>query len=326
MPPAAGEIAIRAVVVRAFNAPLELEERALPAARNGHDSVLRVLACGVCHSDLHVVESLFASELPLVLGHEIVAVDEQLGNVLVYAPWGCGECRFCRASEEMICPDGREAGLYQDGGYAEYVRVPARRYLYPIGDLDPVQAAPLGCGGLTPYRAVKQARPWLDPGSRVLVLGAGGLGQFAIQFLRLMTDAVLDVGDPSPVKRERALELGAEAAAAPGELEGPYRAVLDFVGSEDSLSHAARLVDRQGVAIVVGLYGGRVPFGLGAVPHEAHFLSSIWGSRDELAELIALARRERLQYTIETMPLEQAQRAHDLLRSGQARGRIVLTP
>ena len=86
-----------------------------------------------------------------------MAEDEQLGNVLVYAPWGCGECRFCRATEEMICPDGREAGLFQDGGYAEYVRVPARRYLYPIGDLDPVQAAPLGCGGLTPYR-VRQAR------------------------------------------------------------------------------------------------------------------------------------------------------------------------
>jgi propanol-preferring alcohol dehydrogenase len=295
-------------------------------ARNGQESVVRVLACGVCHSDLHVVEGLFGSDLPLVLGHEIVAADEQLGNVLVYAPWGCGECRFCRASEEMICPDGREAGLHQDGGYAEYVRVPARRYLYPIGELDPVQAAPLACGGLTPYRAVKHARPWLHPGARVLVLGAGGLGQFAIQFLRLMTDAAVDAGDPSEVKRERALELGAETAAAPEELHGPYRAVLDFVGSDDSLGHATRLVDRQGVAIVVGLYGGRVPFGIGAVPHEAHLFSSIWGSRDELAELIELAQRERLEYTIEMMPLEQAQRAHQLVRSGQARGRIVLTP
>ena len=145
---------MRAVVVRAFNAPLEFEERDVPVARNGQQSVLRVLACGVCHSDLHVVEHLYGSELPLVLGHEIVAADEQLGNVLVYAPWGCGECRFCRASEENVCADAREAGLYQDGGYAEYVRVPARRYLYPIGDLDPIQAAPLGCGGLTPYRAV----------------------------------------------------------------------------------------------------------------------------------------------------------------------------
>ena len=285
-----------------------------------------MLACGVCHSDLHVVEGFFGSELPLVLGHEIVAEDERLGNVLVYAPWGCGECRFCLATEEMICPDGREAGLFQDGGYAEYMRVPARRYLYPIGDLDPVQTAPLACGGLTPYRAVKHARGWLGPGSRALVLGAGGLGQFGIQFLRLLTDAAVDVGDPSPQKRARALALGAQEAAAPSELEGPYTAVLDFVGSDDSLRDAARLVDRQGVVIVIGLFGGTVPFGLGAVPHEAHFLSSIWGSRDELAELIELAERERLEHTIDTMPLERAQEAHDLIRSGQARGRIVLTP
>ncbi|HLY50504.1 MAG TPA: alcohol dehydrogenase catalytic domain-containing protein [Solirubrobacteraceae bacterium] len=317
---------MRAVVLRAFNEPLELEERDVPAPRSSEESVLRVLACGVCHSDLHVAENFFGSELPLVLGHEIVAEDDELGNVLVYTPWGCGKCRFCRASEEMICPDAREAGLFQDGGYAEYIRVPARRYLYPIGELDPVEAAPLGCGGLTPYRAVKHAQPWLGPESRALVLGAGGLGQFGIQFLRLMSDAVVHVGDPSPQKRERALALGAAEAAAPEELEGPYAAVLDFVGSDDSLADAARLVDRQGVAIVIGLFGGRVPFGLGAVPHEAHFLSSIWGSRDELGELIALAQRERLQYTIDTMALERAQEAHDLIRSGQARGRIVLTP
>jgi propanol-preferring alcohol dehydrogenase len=317
---------MRAVVLREFNEPLELEEREVPAPRNDGESVLRVIACGVCHSDLHVAENFFGSELPLVLGHEIVAEDDELGNVLVYTPWGCGECRFCRATEEMICPDAREAGLFQDGGYAEYLLVPARRYLYPIGDLDPVQAAPLGCGGLTPYRAVKHARPWLGQGSRALVLGAGGLGQFGIQFLRLLTDAAVHVGDPSPQKRARALALGADEAAPPEALEGPYTAVLDFVGSDDSLGHAARLVDRQGVAIVIGLFGGRVPFGLGAVPHEAHFLSSIWGSRDELAELIELARRERLEYTIDTMPLEQAQAAHDLIRSGRAHGRIVLTP
>lgn len=317
---------MRAVVLRGFDAPLELEQRDVPTANGGDESIVRVLACGVCHSDLHVAEGFFGSDLPLVLGHEIVAEDEQLGNVLVYAPWGCGQCRFCLATEEMICPDGREAGLFQDGGYAEYMRVPARRYLYPIGDLDPVQAAPLGCGGLTPYRSVKTARRWLGPDSRALVLGAGGLGQFGIQFLRLMTDATVHVGDPSPQKRELALSLGAEHAAAPDELEGPYTAVLDFVGAEDSLTHAARLVDRQGIAMVIGLFGGRIPFGLGAVPHEAHFMSSIWGSRDELAELIALAQRERLDYTIDTMPLEQAQAAHDQIRSGQARGRIVLTP
>lgn len=317
---------MRAVVLRSFHEPLELEERDVPEPAGSDQAVVRMLASGVCHSDLHVAENYFGSPLPLVLGHEIVAEDDELGNVLVYTPWGCGKCRFCQRTEEMICPDAKEAGLFQDGGYAEYVLVPSRRYLYPIGDLDPVQAAPLGCGGLTPYRAVKHARPWLGPGTRALVLGAGGLGQFGIQYLRLLTDATVHVGDPSEQKQERALELGAEAAAAPADLEGPYEAVLDFVGSDESLADAARLADRQGVAIVIGLFGGRVPFGLGAVPHETHFLSSIWGSRDELAELIELAQREPLEYTIDTMPLERAQEAHDLVRRGEARGRIVLVP
>jgi alcohol dehydrogenase, propanol-preferring len=317
---------MRAAVLRSFHAPLEVEERPVLEPRDDNEVVVRVLASGVCHSDLHVVEGYFPSPLPLILGHEIAAEVEDVGNVLVYTPWGCGNCRFCRAGDEMICPDSREAGLFQDGGYAEYVRVPSRRYLYPIGDLDPVHAAPLGCGGLTPYRAVKHARPWLGPGSRALVLGAGGLGQFGIQYLRLLTDASVHAGDPSAHKRDRALELGAEAAAEPADLDGPYDAVLDFVGSEDSLANAARLVDRKGVAIVIGLFGGRIPFGLGAVPHEAHFLSSIWGSLGELAELIELAHREPLQYTVETLPLDRAQEAHDRVRRGEALGRIVLVP
>jgi propanol-preferring alcohol dehydrogenase len=318
---------VRAVVLPAFHAPLELEERAVPSPSGDDQVLVKVLACGVCHSDLHVVEGYFpSSPLPLVLGHEIAGELESGERVLVYTPWGCGECRFCQATEEMICPNGKEAGMFQDGGYAEYVLVPSRRFIYPIGDLDPVQAAPLGCGGLTAYRAVKHALPWLRAGTRALVLGAGGLGQFGIQYIRIQSEATVVAGDPSPQKRERALELGAEAAAGPAELEGPFDAVLDFVGSDESLARAAQLVDRKGVAIVIGLFGGRIPFGLGAVPHEAHFMSSIWGSRNELAELIALAQRESLQYTIETLPLEQAQEAHDRVRRGEARGRLVLVP
>lgn len=317
---------MRAVVLPAFKAPLELEERPVPQPSDGQ-VLVRVLACGVCHSDLHVVEGYFSSSpLPLVLGHEIAGELPDGRRVLVYTPWGCGECRFCQATEEMICPDGREAGMFQDGGYAEYVLVPAQRYIYPIGDLDPVTAAPLGCGGLTAYRAVINARPWLGKGSRALVLGAGGLGQFGIQLVRLLTDGSVVAGDPSGAKRERAVELGAEAAADPAELEGPFDAVLDFVGSEETLRRAAQLVDRKGAVIVIGLFGGRIPFGLGAVPHEARFFSSIWGSRDQLAELIALAQREPLEYTVEALPLEQAQQAHDRLRAGQARGRLVLVP
>jgi propanol-preferring alcohol dehydrogenase len=317
---------VRAVVLPAFHEALELEERPVPEPSDGQ-VLVRVLACGVCHSDLHVVEGYFSgSPLPLVLGHEVAGELESGERVLVYTPWGCGECRFCRESEEMICPQGREAGMFRDGGYAEYLLVPAERYIYPIGDLDPVQAAPLGCGGLTAYRAVKHALPWLRPGARALVLGAGGLGQYGIQFARLLSEAAVFAGDPSAAKQERAVELGAEAAAHPDDVDGPFDAVLDFVGSEASLTRAAELVNRKGVAIVIGLFGGRIPFGLGAVPHEAHFLSSIWGSRDELGELIALAQRERIEATIDRMPLAEAQSAHDLVRAGEARGRIVLVP
>ena len=144
---------MRAVVLRSFHEPLELEKRPDLEAGGDDQAVVRVLGSGVCHSDLHVAEGYFDSPLPLVLGHEIAGEVDGIGNVLVYAPWGCGDCRFCHQNEEMICPDAREAGIFRDGGYAEYVFVPSRRYLYPIGDLDPVEAAPLACGGLTPYRA-----------------------------------------------------------------------------------------------------------------------------------------------------------------------------
>jgi propanol-preferring alcohol dehydrogenase len=273
-----------------------------------------------------MVDEPFEVDLPLVLGHEIAADDDKLGPVLVFSSWGCRSCRFCREGEEMICADAGGPGFYQDGGYAEYVRVPNRDYLYPIGDLDPAQAAPLSCGGLTAYRAVQHARNRLGPGSRALVLGAGGLGQFAIQFLRILTEAAVHVGDPAPQKRQRGLELGAHEAADPSQLEGPYQAILDFVGSNESLLHAAALVDRKGVAITIGLAGGSAPFGAGVVPDEAQFMTSVMGSTGQLEELIELAKREQLEYTIETMPLERAQDAHDALRSGTARGRIVLTP
>ena len=158
------------------------------------------------------------------------------------------------------------------------------------------------------------------------MIGAGGLGQFAVQYLRILSDASVTVADISPEKRERSLELGAEEAVRPDEVEAPFDAVLDFVGAQDTLELGTRVVDRKAMLAVVGLFAGRIPFGLGAVPHEAHFMSSIWGSLAELGELIALAQREPLEYTIETMPLADAQAAHERVRLGEAKGRIVLIP
>ena len=319
---------MRAVVLEAPDSALRVvDDRPQPAADGGE--VIDVTACGVCHSDLHVVDGEIPSPLPLVLGHEVTGVHARLGPVMVYAPWGCGACELCREGVEMICPDAREAGIFSDGGYAEQMRVPDVAYLAPIGDLDPVASAPLACGGLTAYRAVTQGLDVLRrPGRRrrALVIGAGGLGQYAVRYLRLLTDAEVGALDLSAAKRATALERGAHAAYGPGDDLPRSDFVVDFIGSEATLAAAAGAVARLGLVAVVGLYGGRIPFGFGAVPHEARFMSSVWGSRAQLDELLGLAAREpSILNPVETLPLADAQTAHDRLRAGEVTGRVVLT-
>lgn len=293
------------------------------------EELIDVTACGVCHSDIHVADGLFGSPLPLIPGHEVTGVHHQLGPVMVYAPWGCRQCWICATGHEMICPDGAEAGLFKDGGYAERMRVTHRDYLQPIGDLDPIATAPLACGGLTAFRATKHTLETLrrrGPAARALVIGAGGLGQFGIQYLKMMSDADVWVADPAPAKQQRALELGASHATSADELDGRFDAIIDFVGAQPTLESAVQRVNRRGIVIAVGLYGGRVPFGVGAVPHEAQFMSSIWGTVAELGELIAFAHHHPIQYTVEVMRLDEAEQAHQRLRAGEVAGRIVLVP
>ncbi len=319
---------MQAVELQQFGAPLVVVERAAPTIGAGEE-LIDVTACGVCHSDIHVVDGAFSSPLPLIPGHEVTGVHHQLGPVMVYAPWGCRQCWLCETGQEMICPDGAEAGLFKDGGYAEQMRVTHRAYLQPLGSLDPVSSAPLACGGLTAFRATKHTLETLrrrGGAARALVIGAGGLGQFGIQYLRMMTDAELWVADPSPVKRARALELGADSAVDTSELDGKFDAIIDFVGAQATLEAAVAHVQRRGISITCGLYGGRVPFGIGAVPHEAQFMSSIWGSIAELGELISFAHDHPLQYTVEALALDQAEVAHQRLRAGDAAGRFVLVP
>ncbi len=293
-------------------------------------SVIEVVACGICHSDLHAAAGDYPTNLPIVLGHEVVGIHPELGTVLVYACWGCRQpdCWACASGQEMICPNATEAGLFRNGGYAERMEIPDDSYLVPIGDLDPYRTAPLACGGLTAYRAVDHTRERLGsrPNPRALVLGAGGLGQFGIQFLKLVTDAKVTVVDSSPAKRAIAADLGADDVCAPSDLDGTFDAVIDFVGAGATLEAAAKHVARQGIAVVVGLYGGTIPFGFGAVPHEARFMTSVWGTRAQLGELVDLATRHPLASPVEVVPLDSAQTALDRLAAGDVAGRIVLDP
>lgn len=320
---------MHAMVLTRPGEPLEPTDAPDPVAQEP-GSVIDVVACGICHSDLHAAAGDYPTNLPIILGHEVAGEHPTLGPVLVYACWGCRkpDCWACSSGQEMICPNATEAGLFRDGGYAEKMAIPDDAYLVPIGDLDPYRTAPLACGGLTAYRAVSHTRGKLTSSRkpRALVLGAGGLGQFGIQFLKILTDATVTVVDSSSAKRDVAIGLGADAACDPSELEGTFDAVIDFVGAAATLESAALHVARQGIAVVVGLYGGTIPFGFGVVPHEAQFMTSVWGTRDQLGELVNLAHNHPLTSPVEVLALDSAQQALDRLASGDVAGRIVLDP
>ena len=220
--------------------------------------VVRVAGSGLCHTDFTVISrerSYWKSEPPpFTLGHEIAGLVEQLGTgvtkfhpgdaVAVNPSWAsCGHCHMCRSGEENHCLHQkaiRAPGVGYDGGHAPYVLVPEERLLVPIGDLDPVVAAPLTDAGITTYTAIKPALPGIWPGSTTVVIGIGGLGLYAVQFLRQLTGARVVAVDSSEARLKLAREYGADDLISSGpdaadqirELTGGVGAtfVLDCVG------------------------------------------------------------------------------------------------
>lgn len=339
---------MRAVPLHATGDVLRVEEVPMPEPA-GTEVRIRVAGCGVCHTDLHVVDGIQTRvELPVTLGHEVAGWVDAVGPsadspfaigdaVVVHGGWGCGECRDCLAGAEQRCERSVAPGFQADGGYAEAVLVPHPRHLVPLGNLDPVRAAPLADAGITPYRAVGRAGPWLLPGARVLVIGCGGLAQFALQYLRLLPDAgrelIVGVSEVSPERLARATELGADLGLPAGEpdgwtdaLGGPPEVVLDFVGTDDTLRQAVTAVAADGLVVLVGEAGGSVPFGFDRLPVESWLTTVAWGSHDDLRQVVELAESGGLRWDIEALPLKEAAVAHARLRAGDVSGRLVLVP
>jgi len=315
---------MRAAVLEQIDTDLRLRELPDPIAR-GSEVVVEVRGAGVCHTDLGLVAGTgSATRLPLVPGHEVAAHDEQLGDVLVYFAWGCGRCEWCRSGEEQLCPRADYAGFTRDGGYAELMLVPDRRYLLPLNGLDPVQAAPLADAGLVAFRVVRRITGWLRPGDPVVVRGAGGFGQFAVQYLKLWTSARVVAVDVSEHKRARALQLGADEALAPEDLADPARVVLDFVMTEETLAKDAEIVAPGGVVVAVG--EGRTSVSISSWPYESYLTNALLGSLDDLRAVLELARGGELDWHVEAVPLEHANEALARLRRGEVRGRLVLAP
>ncbi len=331
------------------------ETRDVPIPEPGIGEVLLKMggACA-CHTDLRMMdwpEGTHDYELPFTLGHENAGWIEALGPgvdgwqlgepVIVYGPWGCGRCAACRAGRETLCErammeDVSVGGFGLDGGMAEYMLVPSARLLVSLGDLDPRTAAPLSDAALTPYHAMRSVLPLLTPGAWALVIGIGGLGHMAVQLLRAVSAARVIAVDVDAAKLELAHEVGAEEAVAAGETAaarireltrglGPI-VVLDCVGSDATMALAATVVRPGGAIQAIGLAGGRIPVGYGALPFDVSVTVPYWGSYGELVEVVELARAGKVHAYTESFPLERAADAYESLRAGTLLGRAVIIP
>jgi alcohol dehydrogenase, propanol-preferring len=342
---------MKAVRLTAWESPAQLVEVPVPEPGPG-EVLVRVTGAGLCHSDLHLMHwpaGALPYELPFTLGHEIAGVVAGLGPgaggpesgepVLVYGPWGCGRCRPCSVGAEHLCEagrDGRGAGLGRDGGLAEYVVVPSPRLTVPLDGLDPVAAAPLADAGLTPYHAIRRAQPLLAPGTSAIVIGVGGLGHVAVQLLKALTPVRVITVDRRDEALEVAIRSGADLALQSEGLDARElrlaaggrgaAVVIDCVGIDATLALAAGAVAPGGHVALLGLAGGTFPMRFGGVPLETAVIFSNWGTRAELAEVVALARAGAIAIETEPVPLAAVPAAYERLATGGGRGRLVAVP
>lgn len=327
---------MKAMQLAAPGTPLKLVD--LPMPRPAPDEIiLRVLACGVCRTDLHVVDGeLTQGKMPIVPGHEIVgSVAEKGADVERFAagdrvgvPWlghTCGRCEFCLSGRENLCDAARFTGYHRDGGYAQYV-VADQRFCFPIpSGYDDVAAAPLLCAGLIGYRALALA----GEGERLGIYGFGAAAHIVAQVARYQGRKIFAFTRPGDSEGQRfARELGAawtgDSTTVPPE---PLDAAIIFAPVGALVVHALRASRKGGTVVCAGIHMSDIP----AFPYEL-----LWGervlrsvanlTRRDGEEFLALAPKIPVRTTTEALPLANANEALARLREGRVTGAAVLVP
>jgi propanol-preferring alcohol dehydrogenase len=339
-------------------APLQLNEKPTPKP-TGSEILLKTVAAGVCHSDLHIWDGYYdlgagkkldllgrGIKLPLTMGHENVgevvalgpdATGVKIGARVLAHPWmGCGECSVCKRGDEQLCKTPRNLGVFSDGGYADYIMVPHPRYLFDIGDMAAEKVAPLACSGITTFSALKKAGAIMKD-EPLVIIGAGGLGLMCLALNKMMGNKGAIVVDIDPLKRDAAMKAGAIAVVdgkAPDAAQqiikltnGGAWAVNDYVGSSATVQLGVDCITKGGKVIVVGLFGGDITVSTPFFPLRAMAIQGSYvGSLPEMKELLDLVRAKGLPpIPMTTRPLDQVASALDDLRAGKVIGRVVLT-
>lgn len=348
---------MKALRLNAWKSEPELEEIDQPQPGPG-EVVIRVGGAGACHSDIHLMDDfepgMMPWDPPFTLGHENAGWVHELGEgvrgleigqpVAVYGPWGCGTCARCRLGIETYCENLEEApvpggggGLGLDGGMAEYMLIPDSRFLLPLPDgLEPAQAAALTDAGLTPYHAIKRSLHKLTPESYALVIGVGGLGHLGVQILAATSSASIIAVDMRQEALDLATEHGATHVFQPGDgtaedirkLTGGrgVDVVLDFVGADPTIALGAAVARQMGDLTIVGIGGGSFEFSFFSIPYEVSTQTTYWGTRPELAEVLALGARGEIATEVTEYALDEALQAYRDLKEGKIRGRAVVVP
>jgi len=338
---------MKAAVLGEFKTPLRIEDVDQPQP-DAQDVLVEVEACGVCHSDLHVADGDWPqlvpiTKRPLILGHEIAGrvvekgasvhqleVGDRVGVPWVY--WTCGECDFCRAGNENLCVKQKITGVTVDGGYAEFVKVPASHATRIPDGLSAVDAAPLFCAGVTVYRALKHAN--IQPGQRLAVFGVGGLGHLAVQ-IGLGLGAIVTAIDVFDEKLAYAKSLGASAALNAATVNvvkelrraGGVHTALVTSASKKAYDTAFLCVRPTGMLLAVGLPSESICFPpILMAATEVRIQASSVGTREDLQEVLALGAAGKVRCQTATRPLAQVNEVLEQLRHGQVSGRIVLLP
>jgi D-arabinose 1-dehydrogenase-like Zn-dependent alcohol dehydrogenase len=343
---------MRAAQVSTYGKPIVLADVPEPTIVDPDDVVIRIAGAGICRTDLHVLDggldAAFHPTLPMTLGHENSGWVHEVGPavthlspgdpVIVHPAVTCGRCIGCRSGNDMHCVSWRFPGVDGwHGGYAELLRTSARALVRLPDGTDPAPLAPHADAGLTAIHAVRRLAPFTTPAATVVSIGAGGVGQIAVQLLRLYTAARIVVVEIDPRRAATARELGAHevlelpapaAARAVRELTGGRGAdaVLDLVGDGDVPEHAFGMVAKGGVYSIVG-YGGTVRIEhLDMINRELTVLGNQIGSYTDLKDLVDLVAQGRVTIDSQLFPLDSVADVLADLEAGRLRGRAVLVP